>query len=419
VAALFVALWSPSILLAGPAGLLADRLDPRRVLVVASAVQAALAVALALADGTALVLGLAALLGAANAVAAPAEFALLPRVAGTADVGRANGRLEAARYAGFTVGPMAGALLAAAGGAQLALLVDAATFAAIAVVGALIPVRRAATAAVGEDAGRARDGVAFLRRDAVLRGVLPVAVAALLIMTAVWTAEVFFAKDVLHAGDVGYGLMTTAWTVGMVLGATALAPRVPAAAAAGAALAAIAAQGLGIALPAAWPVLAFTLLAFAAGGVAHGTKNVLLRTLIHRRTPEHLHGRAFAAYNALRNTAELSALAAGGVLVTVAGPRLTLAVAGGGSAAIALAALARRGRRPAAAEPLTAPAGAPAALAVTTSARPTPAPAPAAAPPPTPSPAGAPARRARPRAPGASPSPAPVPAAAPGGAAPP
>src|SRR5688500_8782232 len=65
VAALFAALWGPSILLAGPAGLLADRLDPRRVLIVVSLVQAGLAVALAFAGGTAAILVLTALLGAA------------------------------------------------------------------------------------------------------------------------------------------------------------------------------------------------------------------------------------------------------------------------------------------------------------------------------------------------------------------
>ncbi|HEV2813526.1 MAG TPA: MFS transporter, partial [Solirubrobacteraceae bacterium] len=128
VAALFIALWSPAIVLAGPAGLLVDRVDPRRVLVVASAVQTLLAVALAFADTTGAILALAALLGCGNAIAQPAEFALLPRVAGAGEIARANGRLEAARYLGFTLGPIAAALLAAHGGARVALLADAATF---------------------------------------------------------------------------------------------------------------------------------------------------------------------------------------------------------------------------------------------------------------------------------------------------
>lgn len=48
---------------------------------------------------------------------------------------------------------------------------------------------------------------------------------------------------------------------------------------------------------------------FFVGGVGHGTKTVLARALIQERVPERLHGRAFAAYNGLRNGAELVTLA--------------------------------------------------------------------------------------------------------------
>ena len=69
--------------------------------------------------------------------------------------------------------------------------------------------------------------------------------------------------------------------------------------------------------------------------------------------PDALHGRAFAAYNAIPNTAELGAFAAGGLLVTAIGPRLTLAYAGGLPALVGVAGLSavlrRRGRMPAAA----------------------------------------------------------------------
>jgi hypothetical protein len=58
----------------------------------------------------------------------------------------------------------------------------------------------------------------------------------------------------------------------------------------------------------------------------------MFRSLIHVRVPDHLHGRAFAAYNGIRNTAELGAFAAGGVLVATIGARGTLAYAGGLSA---------------------------------------------------------------------------------------
>lgn len=68
-------------------------------------------------------------------------------------------------------------------------------------------------------------------------------------------------------------------------------------------------------------------------------KNVLVRTLIGERVPAELHGRAFAAYNGLRNGAELVALACGGLLVAAVGARATLAVAGAIPVLAALAGL--------------------------------------------------------------------------------
>ena len=74
IALLYIAFWAPSVVLAGPAGLLADRYDPRRVLLLVSLAQATVAVLLAFAGGTALILGLAALLGIGFAVAQPARL---------------------------------------------------------------------------------------------------------------------------------------------------------------------------------------------------------------------------------------------------------------------------------------------------------------------------------------------------------
>ena len=123
------------------------------------------------------------------------------------------------------------------------------------------------------------------------------------------------------------------------VGAGALAHRVPRGSLAVAALAAIVLQGAGIAGAALSPVLWIALLGFVLGGVAHGVKNVLLRTLIHERVPEALRGRAFAAYNGARNGAELGALALGGIVVAAFGARPALLVAGVGPALIGLACL--------------------------------------------------------------------------------
>jgi MFS family permease len=327
VAALFIGIWSPAILLAGLAGVLVDRFESRRLLAVVSLVQAGIAVALAFTSATAPILVLATLLGIGYALAQPAEFSLVPTVAGDRHLSEANGHVETARYTGFVLGPLLGGVLAATGGMRAAMLVKAATFLAVAGAALLIRARREPRPSETGERVRARDGALHLFRDRVLALVLVVAFTSLLFMTASVAAEVFFAKDVLGAGDVGYGALIASWTVGMALGALVLARRFRTSLA-GAALVAIVVQSVGLALPTLWLVLAFALISFMVGGLAHGLKNVLIRTLIHERVPERLHGRAYAAYNGLRNGAELFAMACGGLLVVAIGARWTLFLAG-------------------------------------------------------------------------------------------
>ena len=346
VALLFVAVWSPAVLLAGPAGLLTDRYDTRRVLLIVSLAQAVIAVGLAFVGGTAAILALAAFLGVGFALAQPSEFALVPAVAGEARLAVANGRVETARYIGFAVGPLAGGALAAAGGMRAAMLVNAFTFLIVAAAAAVVRAPRSERSREAEPRQRrAWAGAAFLVQDRVLAVVMVVAFVSLLFMTASATAEVFFAKDYLDIGDIGYGALLTSWTVGMALGASFVSRRIAASMLAMGALVAIAVQGFGLAAPTLWLVPAFAFGLYFIGGLAHGTKNVLVRTLIHERVPESLHGRAYAAYNALRNGAELVALVGGGLLVVALGARWTLFFAGAIPLAAGVVAIAVARRR--------------------------------------------------------------------------
>lgn len=333
VAALWVCLFGPSVAVAGHIGLLVDRVEATRLLAAISAVGAVAATALAFTTALAPVLVLTALLGVVFAASQPAEFSLVPPLAGEDRIQEANGHIETSRYVGFGIGPLLGGFLFAAGGLELAMLVDAATFALVAVAALSLRVRRRPEElGESERTPRARDGIAFLFRDRVLALVMTVAFASLLFMSAVWVGELFFVEDVLGRGDIAYGAMLSIWTAGMALGAMLISRRVAAATIAAAGLAAAAAQGAALALPALWLSFAFFLGCSFAGGLAHGLKNVMFRSLIHVRVPDHLHGRAFAAYNGIRNTAELGAFAAGGLLVAAIGARGTLAYAGGLSA---------------------------------------------------------------------------------------
>jgi MFS family permease len=340
VSAVFFALWGPVVLGAGLAGAIVDRFENRALLVGVSLAQAVVVVALAASVDTLwLILPLVVLLGVGASVVQPAEFALVPAVAGEGDVARANGRMETLRSLGFTAGPLAGGALGAAGLLRLALVVDAVSFLAVALAGLSLRARRRPGAPVAGVRVRARDGFAFLANERSLAITLGGAIAALTIFTISATAEPFFVMDDLRAGSFGYGLLITAWTLGMAAGAAGVAHRIPRFAVAGAALLAIVAQGLGLAGAGLSPVLWMALVGFAFGGLAHGVKNVVLRTLIHERVPDALRGRAFAAYNGARNGAELGALALGGLVVGAFGARTGLLISGLGPAAIGLGCL--------------------------------------------------------------------------------
>ena len=353
VAGLFLALWTPVVVLAPVAGLVVDRREARGVLLVASLAQMAVAAALALAvDSVAAIIALAALLGTGFAFAQPAEFSLVPVVTGGQRLSEVNGLVETARYAGMTAGPLLGGVLAGFGGTQAAMLVNAGTFGAVALAALLLHARRHPRAVPeGTEHERARDGIAYLFGDRTLAIAMSVLFLSLVFMTASVTAEVFFLKEDLAVSDAVYGVIFGCWTVGMIFGALVIARRVPKMMLALGLLVATLVQGAGLGLPTAWLVVPFGAAMWFIGGTGHGTKNTLARTLIQERVPDRLHGRAFAAYNAMRNGAELVALACGGLLVAAIGGRATLAIAGGVSVAVALVGLVLYSRPAPTAEP--------------------------------------------------------------------
>jgi MFS family permease len=356
VAAFFIALFGPFAICAPLAGRLVDAVESRRLLLTVSLVQATVAAGVLLDPPVAVLLGLTALLGTGAAIAAPAEFSLVPIAAGDDNVGAANAHIEAARYLGMTAGPLLGGALAAGGLLHVAALVDIASFVAVALVALVLDARRAPPLerAAG-DSGHARDGVRALLADRPLRTALLTAIGALVCLSISMTAELFFAVDVLHAGQAGYGGLLTAWTCGMVAGAVVLAPRVPTELLAVAAVAGVAAQGAGLLGASLASTLTMALAGFALGGVAHGVKNVVLRTLIHQRVPDALRGRAFATYNGARNAAELGALGLGGALVGALGARTALLLSGAIPLALGLLGLVliQHATRGAAAVPIT------------------------------------------------------------------
>ena len=345
VAVLLICLWAPLAVLAGHVGVLVDRVETRALAIWSAVFQAVVVCALAFAHSLAAILPLTVVLGAGVAVSQASEFALVPLLAGSREIGRANGLVESARSVGFMVGPLVGGALAAGAGVQIALFADAATFLVIAAALLALPVRRRIAQVPGDVKPRARDGLALLRGERVLAIVLGAGAVTLVFMSASIPGDFAYVAQLGHP-EAGIGIVLSVWAIGMIAASNAIPHRIPVSAVAIATLLAAALQGFAKFIAPFWTVFWFMVVWWLIGGMGHGVKNTGFRTLIHQRVPPEQHGRAFAAFNGVRNTAELVALAAGGVLVTTVGARGTLWIAGGVSAVAALAgvfALSRRG----------------------------------------------------------------------------
>ena len=108
VAVLLICLWAPLAVLAGHVGVLVDRVETRALAIWSAVFQAVVVCALAFAHSLAAILPLTLVLGAGVAVSQASEFALVPLLAGSREIGRANGLVESARSIGFMVGPLIG-----------------------------------------------------------------------------------------------------------------------------------------------------------------------------------------------------------------------------------------------------------------------------------------------------------------------
>lgn len=204
------------------AGAVADRMDRRRMVVIASLLRSLVLAFLVVTIATgvvniALVLGSMFLIGTAEVFADSAFRTFLPMLVPKADLGIANARIQV----GFiTLNQLAGAPI----GAMLFAAGMAVPFGAQIACGllAIVLITR-----LGIPAGSVRDDVAesHIGRDIVdgmrwLMGHAVVRTLALVIITfnitwaATWSMLVLYSLDILHMGPVGYGLLTTAAAAG-------------------------------------------------------------------------------------------------------------------------------------------------------------------------------------------------------------
>ena len=334
VAALLAAELIPFVVAAPVSGRLVDRVETHRALLTALVGQALVAVPLALVAAPWATVALFAALSALATVVRPATAALLPVIVGADEATTGYARLATGMGIGWIVGPALGGLLTGAVGPTSTLLVDAGTFALLAVAVAFVRARRPPSAAPARAAAAgAWDGFRLLWRSPVLRIALLVSAVATGCAVVDNVAAPFRFIDQLGTSAFGYGVYLTVWSTGALIGVQLL-PHLPprrhaAALAAGNLLTGLGIVGIGVA-----PGLAVAFASSLIGGFGNGLVNVAQSTLIAAHTPNEQHGRAFAAAGAVMQAAIGVGTAAAAPLVTSFGAGRAMAGAG------ALAALA-------------------------------------------------------------------------------
>jgi MFS family permease len=266
-----VALQTLPVLLLGPyGGVIADRVDKRKMMVALQSAMGVQALMLGLLTVTGAVhvwhIGvLAALLGLNNAFENPARQSFMLEMVGPEHLRNAVSLNSVLVNAARTIGPAVAGILIASVGDGICFLVNAASF--VAVIASLVTMDHNAlnpTKPTPRAKGQLREGLRYVRRT-------PGLAVPLLMMAAVGCLTYEFqvslpvmASRGLHAGATGFGFMIAAMGVGAVLGGllvaakgrTGLAPLTAAASA----------FGIAITLAALAPSLELELLALALAG---------------------------------------------------------------------------------------------------------------------------------------------------------
>jgi len=220
----------PMLVLALPAGQLADAVPRRAIIAVALALEAGIALMLlvvTLAGGRTLwpYLALAAASGVAAGISAPAQRALLPELVPAGMMAGAMALRSVGWQISVVAGPAVGGIVFSVSPTLLYALAAGLLAAGLLCVLALH--RRPAARVPGSEAPGWQSligGIRFLRRSPMVLGAILLDLFAVLFGGAIALAPVF-ARSILRVGPVGLGALRTAPAVGALLAALLLTRR--------------------------------------------------------------------------------------------------------------------------------------------------------------------------------------------------
>ncbi|MGP0048203.1 MAG: MFS transporter [Solirubrobacteraceae bacterium] len=245
-----------------------------------------------------------------------------------------NALTNAAFSACYMAGPLLGGVVVAAGGTIAALLANCCFFA---VMSALLATAGLPTAVEqsGPSTGRVRAALEHVRQDRWLKLMMALQAVGMVVFTISIPVEVVFAQHTLHAGAGGYGALMSAWGAGAVAGSGAYARWRRRSAGTLIATSAVA-LGLGFAVLAVAPSLWVALIGAAVGGAGNSIEWVAARTAIQERTSERWMALVMSFADSISQLAPGLGILLGGVITTLADPRLAFAVAAVGSLSFAV-----------------------------------------------------------------------------------
>ncbi len=350
VAYVGIAEFLPTVAIGIFTGVLVDRYDRRRVIVLSSLGRSAAMVGLILALYAAgfhllFVLFAAAVFSFCATFFAPGAQALLPELVPRASLADANGLFESTESVVGIAGSAVGGVLIVAIGALPSLGVDAVSYLlgaiCIALIGvAVLPGGAPSAPARTEGLGReVAEGLRFLRNSPGLLQVTVVASVLNFLISFLMGFIVVYTAVVLHGSAVVYGgieaALAAGWAIGGLgvgrLGLTRRAGLVWVASAFVEGLVMIAIVGI--------PTVPFAAAALVGLGISQGIVNVAWLSTVQAIVPERLQGRYFALETAVSYAAIPLSQIVGGVLIVLYGVPFTFAAAGVGSIATGAVAL--------------------------------------------------------------------------------
>ena len=286
----------PALVFAIPAGHLADRVDRRRVMIAAAAMHAAVAAALAWSSAGGwvsrdLILGLALAIGVARALNMPAQQAMVPALVPLAQLPRATALSSVATKIAVVGGPAVGGFLYAAGAAMVYGLSAVLLVASVVALSIMSPRRPPPREPVTWTSVFA--GFRFLWHHKVALGAVSLDLFAVLLGGATALLPIF-ARDVLHTGAWGLGLLRSAPAVGALLMGLWVARRPPHARVGRTMFIAVAIYGLAMLVFGLSEHFWLSLVALAVSGGADMVSVVIRMTLVQVETPEEMRGRVSA-----------------------------------------------------------------------------------------------------------------------------